>query len=172
MGTIIGFSIFSALLLFGFMAAGVVRFGLQPSYSDYSRFWENAVPINNMNLWSIVTCVAAFLICPALLELGTASIWQFLGFLVPVYLIVVTLTPDWYKNRKQFIVHTISAILCSIGAFLWCLFVMEAWVVLLLVAAFIFIVAIASGTGRSSLVFWLELFMFLSVYIVVFLALL
>ena len=75
------FALISTLALFSFIGAGIIRFGLLRSYSSYSSKWGEAVPMNNMNLWSIVTFVAAFMLCPALLELGTASLWQFLGFL-------------------------------------------------------------------------------------------
>ena len=171
MGTIIGFATLSAVLLFSFIIIGVAKFGLRDSYSGYAPLWEKAVPMNNLNLWSVVTCVAAFLICPVLLELGTASALQFLGFLVPVYLIVVTLTPDYYKDKKQFRIHSTAALLCLIGAMIWCLFVMHTWKVLLLVFGFILILALATGTLKTSAVFWGEMFAFLSVYITIFLAL-
>lgn len=44
------FAILSAIMLFSFISIGVIKFGLQNSYSAYSIKWGNAVPLNNMNL--------------------------------------------------------------------------------------------------------------------------
>ena len=164
------FSVISTLLLFGFIFAGVARFGLLPSYSDYAPFWGKAVPINNMNLWSVVTLVSAFLLCPALLELGTASGLQFLGFLVPVYLIVVSLTPKWKTDPVQHTVHFIAAGLCAVGGLLWLGLVMKAWRLLGIVGTFILTLALFSGSLRTSAIFWVEMLMFLSVFLTVLLA--
>ena len=172
MGTILGLVLFSAILFFGFVLLGIFRTGLLPSYSAYSEYWEKAVPMNNMNMWSIITIAAAFLICPGLLELGVASVWQFLGFLVPVYLIMVALTPDWYKDKKQYLWHCIAAALCATGAFLWCLLVMHAGRILIGVGVFIITLVLLTGTLKESYVFWLEMFMFISVYLITILSLL
>ena len=169
---IILFALISTLALFSFIGAGVIRFGLLRSYSSYSSKWGEAVPMNNMNLWSIVTFVAAFMLCPALLELGAASLWQFLGFLVPVYLITVSLTPDWKTNRGQFIVHVIAAALCALGGLGWLIFVMHALKVIACSFAFVMTMALFSGSARTCPVFWAEMFMFLSVYTTVLLAIL
>lgn len=166
------FALLSAILLFGFIGAGVIRFGLLRSYSGYSSKWGAAVPMNNMNLWTIVTLVAAFLLCPALLELGIGSMWQFLGFLTPVYLIIVSLTPEWETNRTQRIIHVLFAVLCLIGGLGWLVFVMHAAKWLGGVAVFVATMALASGTAKESAVFWTEMVMFLSVYLVVLLAVL
>ena len=165
------FSIISALLLFGFIGLGVSRFGLLPSYSAYGPMWGKAVPMNNTNLWSMVTIAAAFLICPVLIELGVASMWQFLGFLVPVYLIAVALTPDYETDRTQGIIHLTAALLCGFGAFAWLLLVLNAWKVLVGVGAIIFAISVFGGTIRESYVFWLEMFMFVSVYLTIFMIL-
>ena len=166
------FGALSAIMLFGFIGLGVLRFGLLGSYSAYSSKWGAAVPMNNMNLWTIVTLVAAFLLCPALLELGAASPLQFLGFLTPVYLIVVSLTPDWQTDRTQYVVHMVFAALCFAGGLAWMLLVMRGFGILCGVAAFILALALLSGTQRSSAVFWTEMFMFASVYLAVLLAVL
>lgn len=168
---ILFFATVSAALLFTFIGAGVIRFGLLDSYSAYASKWKRAVPLNNVNVWSIVTCVAAFLICPPLLEVGLGSMWQFLGFLVPIYLMIVTLTPDWATDNGQYKVHSIFAILCFIGGNAWCFAVMNALRVMLGVAVFISALALFSGTAKRSAVFWIEMYAFLSVYITLFLAL-
>lgn len=165
------FSVTSALLLFGFICWGVMRFGLLPSYSDYSRRWAEAVPMNNLNLWSLITAVAAFLLTPALLEFGALSAWQFLGFLVPVYLICVALTPEWKTNPTQHKLHFIFAGLCAFGGVAWLLLVRHAYWVFGIVAVFFTTLALLTGTVETSAVFWAEMIMFVSVYIVVLMAL-
>ena len=166
------FALLSTLLLFGFIILGVGRFGLLGSYSAYSSKWGKAVPMNNMNLWTMVTLVAAFALCPALLEIGAASALQFLGFLTPVYLIVVSLTPDWQTDRTQYIIHMVFAALCFAGGLAWMLLVMRGFGILCGVAAFVLTLALLSGTQRSSAVFWTEMLMFASVYLAVLLAVL
>lgn len=166
------FALISTLALFSFIGAGVARFGLLPSYSSYSSKWGAAVPMNNMNLWSVVTFVAAFLLCPVLLELGVASVWQFLGFLTPVYLITVSLTPEWETNKGQYVAHMIAAVLCSVGGLGWLVFVMHAFKVLACTFAFVMTMALFSGTAKPCWLFWVELFMFLSVYVTVLLTIL
>ena len=128
--------------------------------------------MNNMNLWSVVTFVAAFLLCPALLELGAGSMWQFLGFLTPVYLITVSLTPDWKTKLGQYRVHMVAAALCALGGLGWLVFVMHAYKVLACVLAFIATMALFSGTARDCVIFWAEMFMLVSVYATVLLAIL
>lgn len=161
------FSVTSALLLFGLICWGVMRFGLLPSYSDYSRRWAKAVPMNNMNLWSLITAVSAFLLTPAMLELGVLSGWQFLGFLVPVYLICVALTPEWKTNPVQHRYHFIFAGLCAAGGIAWLLLVRHAYMVFGIVSVFCATIALLTGTAKSSFVFWAEMDMFVSVYAVV-----
>lgn len=161
------FSVTSALLLFGVICWGVMRFGLLPSYSDYSKRWAKAVPMNNMNLWSVVTAVAALLLTPGLLELGVLSSWQFLGFLTPVYLICVALTPEWKTNPVQRKFHFLFAGLCAIAGLAWLLLVMHAYWVFGIVFIFFVTMAMLTGTIRTSWVFWAEMIMFMSVYLVI-----
>lgn len=172
MGEILCFAIISTLLLFGFIVLGVNKFGLLHSYSTYAYEWPKVVPIKNMNLWSIITIAAAFLITPVLLELASASAIQFVAFLVPVYLMVVALTPEFLTNKKQGIIHRVFTVLCMTGGFFWLFVVMKAWLVFLIVSAAMAILGFSSKTLKTSNVFWLEMVFFLSVYITVFLVLL
>lgn len=166
------FAIFSAFILFSFISIGVIKFGLQNSYSAYSAKWGNAVPINNMNLWSIVTFVAAFLLCPAMLELATGSLLQFLGFLTPVYLIIVSLTPNWNEGGKVFAIHAIFAILCMVGSLIWSIAIMHAAKVVAIIGIFYLTIALLTGTYKTSAVFWLEMWLFVSTYLIVLMAIL
>ena len=164
------FTILTTVILFSFISSGVIRFGLQNSYSAYSIKWGEAVPMNNMNIWSVVTFVAAFLLCPVMLELATGSIWQFLGFLTPVYLMIVSLTPDWYTSQKIFRVHAISALLCMGGSLTWMIAIMHAIKVVAVIAIFYMTIALLTGTWKTSYIFWIEMWLFVSTYVTVLLA--
>lgn len=166
------FAILSTFLLFSFISIGVIKFGLQNSYSAYSIKWGNAVPLNNMNLWSIVTFVAAFLLCPVMLELAAGSLLQFLGFLTPIYLIIVSFTPNWNEGGKVFAIHAIFAILCMIGSLVWSIAIMHAVKVVAIIGIFYLTIALLTGTYKTSAVFWLEMWLFSSTYLIVLMAIL
>lgn len=157
---------FAAFVIF--VALGVRRFGWRKSYSDYAPKWKEAVPINKVNLWSIVTIVVAFLLFPAMIERGQGNPWQFLGFFAPLYLCIAGFTPDYQTDKTQHRVHVFGAIGCAIISLLWLCLICETWWVVLV---FAFIAAGASyGINASredkeyGVVFWGEMAMFTSVY--------
>ena len=164
------FAIISAIMLFGFIFSGVAKFGLLRSYSAYAQKWATYKPLNNISLWSVITIVSAFLICPVLIELGVGTVWQFLGFLVPVYLIVIGLTPEFETKEIQFWIHVFFSVLCFLGGLGWVFFVMHAGRLFAGVVAFVLTIALMTGTFRSSAIFWTEMTLFLSVYLIVLLA--
>lgn len=159
------------IVLAVFVSISIRRFGMQPSYSDFSPCWDEAVPIRSMHLWSIVTFVVAALFMPALIELGEGNPLQFLGFFAPMYLIVVALFPltalpadasddERKKWKRKKVIHNIGAALCSAATVSWILFVCRLWWVCLLALALVAAAAFATRTERSSLVFWLEMALF------------
>ena len=155
----------SCLTLFCFIFLGIGKFGLLPSYSAYSSKWNEAVPISNMNLWSIVTLVAAVLLIPVLLEISADSPIQFLGFFTPIYLICVSFTPNWQNDDKEYKYHVIFALLCAICAFLYIGLILNRWGCILGSLIIILTISILSKTLKTHLVFWLEMIMFLSMYL-------
>lgn len=161
-------AIASAVLLFGFIALSLFRFGLKGSYSAFARRWDAAYPIRNANLWSIVTIVAAMLLAPAMIELGEGSPAQSLGFFTPVYLIVVGLTPKYESVAAQNIAHVAFASVCAACACVWILFVAHVWLPLVIAAVVVLLLALATHTLRSSLTFWGEVIMFAATYAAVF----
>lgn len=157
-------SALSAIILFGFIFAGVVRWGLLPSYSDYSSKWGEVLPIKNLNLWGLVTFVAAALLMPVMIELGNENVFQFLGFFTPVYLMCVSFTPNWKTDKTEGKLHPIFAYACAVAAFAWILFVVHTWYVLLGISLFVIATALLSLSLKSAKVFWLEMIMFASTY--------
>ena len=160
----------SAILLFGFILSGVAKFGLQHSYSAYAQKWAVEKPLNNANMWSIVTILAAFFVCPILIEFGAGLSWQFLGFLTPVYLIIIGLTPEFETKPVQFWIHFIFSVLCFFGGLGWLFFIMHAGKLVGGVIVFVLTMALMTGTFKTSAVFWTEMVLFLSVYLAVMLA--
>ena len=155
----------SLVILGGFTAYSVWRFGWRGSYSSYAAKWAEAVPLeSNTNVWSIVTIVAAILICFALLERGEGDPLQFLGFFSPLYLAVVAFTPKYEEKRKQRIIHISGAVLCAAVSLVWLIAIRNAWWAILITAIGALAAAYFTGTIKKSYIFWLEMAMFGAVY--------
>jgi len=161
----IAFTILSALLLVAFVVwAAQIRGEIPSSYSALGTDVGEYFPGAATNPWSIVTFLVAFLMLPPMIEAGDGSLWQCLGFFAPVYLIVVALTPDWEKDRKQRVIHRVGAGICAIAALLWLVIIRED----LGLTFCVYVACMVAGTASRSIgrctVFWLEAGLFLSVY--------
>lgn len=167
----IGTIIASFILLFGFIGLGIFQFGLLPSYSAYASKWAERIPLpNRLNLWSIVTIIAAVLLIPAMIEIGEGNYFQFLGFFAPLYLLVVGLTPAYETDARQKRIHICGAIICALFAVIWVAFVAQRWAVFLACSFIMFMAALATQTHKKALLFWGEMALFLSTYVTSFLA--
>lgn len=168
-------TILSIVLMLGFVSLGVRKFGLQPSYSAYAPHWKKAVPIHNVNLWSLITIVVALLFMPGMIQAGAGSPWQFLGFLSPAYLVLVALTPlkdesseeVKKENKRRRITHVVGAILCAIATVAWLILtVHKPW--LIPVALYIpFCAGYASRSCKSSATLWSEMALFVGGYLAI-----
>ena len=168
-------TILSVVLMVGFVALSVRKYGLLSSYSSYNIPWDEACPIHNAHLWSIVTFVIAFLFMPATVELGANNPLQFLGFFVPLYLFIVAVCPiteekpgmnEYEKKeyRAKRVVHVAGAIGCAVAITLWLILVCHLWWVLLSAIALVMGAAISTKTFKRSYIFWGEMVLFLSGY--------
>ena len=155
----------SCLILFCFICLGIGKFGLLHSYSAYATEWDKTVPIKNLNLWSIITFFAGVLLLPVLLQYSEGHILQFLGFFTPIYLIGVALTPKFASDKKEFKYHTAFASLCALCAFLFIIFVLGKYGCIIASLIVVLIASTLSKTLKKSLTFWLEMVMFLSMYL-------
>lgn len=154
--------VLSILLLGGFIGVGIRKFGLLRSYSAYASQWS--VKVLDLPIWSVVTFIAALLIVPVMVEVGNADPFQCLGFFAPVYLIIVSLTPNWETDKRQGVVHRIGAVICAVLAFAWLLLVCHMWYVVL--AASLLVLAMLIVTRRpDAYIFWGEMIMFISTYV-------
>lgn len=165
----------SLAIFAGFVAIGVKKFGWLPSYSAYSPMWDEAVPIKNMHLWSIVTFIVAFLFFPSLFEQGNGNAWQFLGFFAPLYLMAVAAFPltkeepaeSEYKKKlrkRNEIIHTVGAILCAVCTLAWIILVRHNYWVVPVMALAAWFAAYQLKAGKERAVFWGEMAMFASIY--------
>jgi hypothetical protein len=157
-------TIISFLLLAGFIVLSCALFyGIPGSYSAFSAEWRTMCP--KLNVWSVVTALAAFGMVPPMIGAGEGFSLQCLGFFAPLYLVIVALTPEWDIKPKQHVVHTVGAIICAVLAFAWLLFIRGHWWVAVICLAAGIAAGVLTRTLRASLVFWGEAVMFSSVYL-------
>jgi hypothetical protein len=160
-------TIMSLTIFMGFVAVSICRFGILDSYSAYAAKWTEAAPINSQtHLWSIVTVAAALFLAPAMIERGVGNPWQLLGFFAPLYLWLVAFTPDWETNKKQHIIHSTGAAICAIASILWACIICERFGTVLGCTLLMWVAGIISKTIERALVFWEEMGLFLSVYVI------
>lgn len=168
-------TILSMLLIASFVALSVRKFGMKRSYSAFAPYWSEAVPIKNINLWSVVTVITAFLFAPGSIERGAGNNLQFLGFFMSVFLIVVACAPlcapkpeaseeEIKRKNAMLIVHIVAAILCAIAVVLWTIFVCHRWWLYPLAFAMMAFIGFASKTLKTSFTFWAEMALFVSGY--------
>ena len=91
----------SAMLFFGFVILGGIKYGLLDCYSAYAAKWQEFYP--KLNIWSVVTFISAFLMMPVILEQSKDNPWQFLGFLAPVSLFFVAGSPRYASETFQWL---------------------------------------------------------------------
>ena len=159
-------ALFSCLLLFCFITLGIGKFSILSSYSAYSKKWKEVCSFP-LNVWSLVTFFAAAMLVPILINIGEGNPLQFTGFFAPAYLMFVAVTPNWESDKFEHIIHSVAADLCAVAAIVFIIFVAHLWYVMFIAFGIILICALATKTVKSALVFWLELVMFLSIYITI-----
>ncbi len=157
----------SAIMFFGFVILGVVKFGLLDCYSAYGPKWQPDIH-SKINWWTIVTFLSAALIVPVLLFGAEGNPYQFLGFLAPISLALVAATPDYKTNTFSMVLHQVGAIGSAI---LIILFVIAVPKLLWVVIALAVIACILGLIKKGTILFWLEMAMYLSTYIIVFIML-
>lgn len=158
----------SLVILAGFSTLSIHRFGWRLAYSSYSSKWAEAVPLHNLNIWSLVTFFVAILLMPAMIEVGEGNALQFLGFFAPLYLLVAAFTPKWETDITQHRVHFAGTVLCATASIVWIILVTHHWWVMPIGFVASAIPAYFTKTYKKSLVFWLEMALFTAVYLAVF----
>lgn len=161
---LIGLTLASLIIFTVFNIVGIKKFGFRTCLSEYGKLWGDAVPIKNMNLWSIVLTVVAFLLFPPIFQATEGNVWQFVGFLAPAYLFLVIFTPNYQTDKKANIIHQIGAYTCAIGMLLWMVLIMHMWIPIVVCGVISIIIGIVTKTLKESLTYYLELSLFASTY--------
>ena len=103
---------------------------------------------------------------PVLLECGENNPWQFLGFLAPVSLFAVAMSPNYKTNKTENIIHQCGA-WCSVAFILAYLFFIPD--LLWIVFPYILIALILSFIFKGTSTLWFEVAAYLSIYTAMFL---
>ena len=156
----------SAVLFFGFVVLCVKKFGLLSCYSAYGAKWMPEYA-SQINWWSMVTIGSALLLVPVLLEGSEDSMFQFTGFLAPVFITLVGATPNYQENKQAFWTHQIGAwgtvLFVSVYAFV---IPHLLWIILALLVVML-VVSLFTGI-KQTWMFWAEMAMYISTYLILF----
>jgi hypothetical protein len=154
---------FSAILFFGFVILSVRKFGLLSCFSAYAPKWKEAYPIHNFNWWSFVTILSAALLIPVLLEQSEGNPLQFTGFLAPLSLFLVGLTPNYQTSKAQNVGHQIGA-WSAVALILIYIFVVPKMLVPVIILVTVGLVL--SLAKKDTVMFWLEMAIYASLYLI------
>jgi len=152
----------SALMLFGFVALGVIKFDWRSCYSAYGPLWGEWWP--KLNIWSVVTLLSAWLMIPVLLECSVDNPWQFTGFLAPVFLSLVAVSPNYQEGGFYNAIHQIGAWGGVAIIVLYTIFV--NWHLVWIFAPLLIIAIILGLWKKGTILFWLEMAVYLSTYVI------
>lgn len=155
----------SAVLFFGFIILSVRKFGLLSCWSAYGEKWKDISKSKTSNWWSAVTMLSAAMLMPVLIELSGNPNFQFLGFLAPISLFLVGCTPDYQTNKTQNIVHQIGAWSAVVFILLYIFLIPKMFIFVLF---YIVIGLLLSLAKEDTVIFWLEMAMYLSIYTIIF----
>lgn len=152
-------TIISAVMLFGFMVIGIMKYGLLDCYSAYGPKWAEWYP--DINVWSVVTFLSAFLMVPVMLEVSFLSAWQFLGFLAPVSLFWVAASPNYQTDKFANIMHQCGAWGALTAAIAYVCIVPHLWWV---AVAFGVTAAVLALIFKNTWMFWGEVAVYSTIY--------
>lgn len=156
----------SAVLFFGFTIFSVRKFGLLSCWSAYGPEWKKqSKDISGLNWWSVVTVVSAAMLMPVLLELSNNPNFQFLGFLAPISLFLVGLTPGYQTNKTQNIIHQIGAWSAVVFILIYIFLIPKMFIFVLF---YVVIGLLLSLAKKNTVMFWLEIAMYVSLYTIIF----
>lgn len=95
------------------------------------------------------------------------SPWQFTGFLCPVAIFFMCSAPDFKKFGLIYKVHSIGSYIGALIAILSIIFIFNSWEVLLIMLLGIILMALGSKSWKRCYIYWIELWIFLSIFVVI-----
>lgn len=156
--------ILSLSLFIGINAVSIKKYGLLSCYSAYGPEWDaERKKYYDINIWSLITVATAFLIVPPMIERGNGNPWQFLGFIAPVYLFLVGLTPHYLTNKIEGIIHRTGAIVSLVVSLIWFVLVLHIWYIPLIMVGIAAILMFITRT-LPAWMWWGEIAFYMSVY--------
>lgn len=161
---LIGLTLAAFFIFLIFNMISIRKFGMKSCLSEYGKLWGDAVPIKNMNLWSIVLGIIAFLMIPPILQSLEGNPLQSIGFLSPAYLFLVVLTPDYKANKKTELIHRIGAGVCTIGMLVWMIFLMHMWIPVVVCLALFLAIGFLAKNLKYAWIYYVELALFIATY--------
>lgn len=153
----------SAVLFFGFVILGITKYGLLSCYSAYGPLWHRGY--SKINWWQIITILSALLLVPVLLERKEGDPYQFLGFLAPISLTLVGISPGYQNSTFENIIHQTGAWSAILFIILYMLIVPS---LLWIIGVYLVIALIIGLVLKGTLMFWGEMAMYLSTYTILF----
>lgn len=163
-------TIISLLIFVVFNYICIKKYGLLSCFSAYGKKWDEYTQehpqLKGLNIWSVVTIVTAILLLVPMLNTGKDNSLQFLCFFAPLYLFLVGFTPKYSEKKTWNIIHQIGAWGCVVCILLWLFFVVKLWAVIIPVFTLMFVIAIGTRTTKESYLYYLEMAMYLSTYLI------
>ena len=166
----LGCTFLSMILLVAFNIICLKKFGLLSCYSAYGAKWGDWEKehhfTNGLNIWSVITFLTAALLIPPMLTTSAGNPLQFLCFFAPVYLFLVAFTPYYTESKVDNLIHQIGSWTCVVFILFWLIFVVHKWFVLLPVTILTLVVGLGTNTFKESVIYYLEVIMYITTYIV------
>lgn len=156
-------SIINWIILFSFIAFCIYKYGLLPSYAEYSVRLAQGRP--NFPIWAFVNIIISFLMFPIFTKLAEMNDYHFIGLFAPAYFMAVA--PALYKEIDQYedICRTVFMGLCAPACICWIVFVSHTLYILLVSAVIFALIGFITRTLVSCKTLWCELTVFLAIFL-------
>ena len=137
-------------------------FGIPQSLSETFYLYKNNYKCGF--LFPLMMYLTVGTLMPWWITLSEGSTFQFLSFLAPAALLFVGTSPAFKSSDLENKVHTISAYIAAAFALLWIILVTPYWYTVFIGIGVTGIFSYITTTYKSSLIYWLEMVVFLSTY--------
>ena len=151
---------FAIYMVYNAIAIG--NFGIPQSLSDTYYLYKNKYRCGFV--FPVMMLLVVGFMMPAWLTLSEGSNFQFLSFLAPASLLFVGAAPAFKSSDLENKVHSVSAYFAAACSLLWVILVTPYWMVIPIWFVLIALIALATRTVKSSLVYWLETVAFFSTF--------
>jgi len=159
---------FIVFVLYLAISAKIFKFKIPSSLSETFYLYQDKDKCGY--IFSAIIIICGSLILPAWLKMAEGNPYQFLAFLCPLSILFVGAAPNFNGVDMESKIHPIAAILCAICSLSWILFIAHLWWIVLIFIAIFGVLSYFSKSYKSSYVFWIEMVIFFSTYMTLFIA--